>query len=169
MGERGKKINLWITPYSDCELPPVALPRTSVTPSIQDRCCSIVRILLGVCVLSQSWCAFSFAAWCCQDTKSSREKKEGPFRSLTRPMSLVVRAAITSNVTAASGNKVVKWLRWLAAACVRCWQQKLLKRLFTQPDFLQNLREEALKILPLALSCPNKTFLCCSPTTIWKS
>ena len=64
--------------------------------------------------------------------------------------SLVVRAAITSNVTAAtaaSGNKVVKWLRWLAAACVRCWQQKLLKRLFTQPDFLQNLRVTKILVL----------------------
>ena len=69
--------------------------------------------------------------------------------------SLVVRAAITSNVTAAtaaSGNKVVKWLRWLAAACVRCWQQKLLKRLFTQPDFLQNLRVTKILVLSTTTS-----------------
>ena len=92
----------------------------------------------------------------CSRLNSSREKEEGPFRSLTRPMSsLVVRAAITSNVTAAtaaSGNKVVKWLRWLAAACVRCWQQKLLKRLFTQPDFLQNLRVTKILVLSTTTS-----------------
>lgn len=93
--------------------------------------------------------------------KNRGKEEEGPFRSLTRPMSLVVRAAITSNVTAAaaSGNKVVKWLlarcRLCATRC--CWQQKLLKRLFTQPDFLQNLR--VTKILVLSTTTTSSVFV----------
>ena len=132
-----------------CQLHSFPVTHTSLQVSKTDAAASSEYYSSSAC-----WASSSAAL---PDARTQKPlEEEGPFRSLTRPMSsLVVRAAITSNVTAAtaaSGNKVVKWLRWLAAACVRCWQQKLLKRLFTQPDFLQNLRVTKILVLSTTTS-----------------
>ena len=98
----------WIQSKGFCQLHSFPVTHTSLQVSKTDAAASSEYYLEFACWASSGVCSlFSFAAWCCQDTKSSREKKEGPFRSLTRPMSLVVRAAITSNVTAVAAG--IRW------------------------------------------------------------